>query len=188
MHAVYVVGWVAENCTCTGPRRAATLPCLFACLVRPAGARPSCTRSQPTLIASSQHRCLSIPQETCTKLVAQQQLCHEQQEELQFLRLKYQQLSARLEAAEAGGAGPGARTKAQQLQQQGRGSQGGSTGRSARLLLQATLERDSPASSAGSTPTGSRLRRTGSGSSAGGGGASANGGGSKLGSWLGLRR
>ncbi|KAL4437192.1 hypothetical protein ABPG75_004331 [Micractinium tetrahymenae] len=148
--------------------------------------------------ASTEGEVKSALQETCTKLVAQQQLCHEQQEELQFLRLKYQQLSARLEAAEAGAAGLGAGTKAppasaagrlaaQQLHQ-GRGSQDGSTSRSARLLQQAALERHSPASSAGSTPTASRLRRTGSGGSAGAGSGAANGGGSKLGSWLGLRR
>lgn len=129
--------------------------------------------------------------------MAQQQLCHEQQEELQFLRAKYQELSARLEAAEAATAGAGAhappasaagRLAAQQPRQEGRGSQDGSTGRSARTLLQATLERDSPASSAGGTPKGSRLAHNGSGSSAGPVGVAANGGGSKLGSWLGLRR
>lgn len=133
--------------------------------------RPHLTSPYPTL----SHPAL---QETCTKLVAQQQLCHEQQEELQFLRMKYQELSARLEAAEAGAAG----ARAQQP------GQDGSTGRSARLLLQTGLERDSPGSSASGTPTGSRLWRTGSGGSTGAGGAAANGGGSKLGSWLGLRR
>ena len=50
-------------------------------------------------------------QETCTKLVAQQQLCHEQQEELQFLRAKYSQLSSQLEVA-----GVAAAAAAQSLQ------------------------------------------------------------------------
>ena len=194
-----VVGWSEDGHPTPGPRGGGDRRwSVVAGLGRTASARPAHHLAQQHCNAAVCHDALNpscptalVPplQETCTKLVQQQQLCHEQQEELHFLRLKYQELSARLEAAEAaataagsngngGGGGwsslaPAGRTPAQHpaVQQLSRqGSQGSAASAGSR-----PLERPSPSGSA----DGSRLVRTGSGSSGGGG---------KLSSWLGLRR
>jgi hypothetical protein len=142
-------------------------------------------------------------QETCTKLVAQQQLCHEQQEELQFLRAKYSQLSSQLEVAAAAtatvvatAAGPGAGPGRGEQPLQGSSSAESAVSSRPAGMMHAVVQQLSRQGSQDSNSSGGRQQAhlqpsqqpldRASPSVVEQGKRSGTGG--KLGSWLGLRR